>query len=106
MVELGMPNRSVLTTCAYCGVGCSYKAELRGDEVVRMVPHKDGKANEGHSCVKGRFAFGYASHPDRRLKPMLTERITDPWREVEWEQAIGHVGSRMLDIQARHATTT
>ncbi|GAA4933614.1 formate dehydrogenase major subunit [Nonomuraea thailandensis] len=102
VVELGMPNRSVLTTCAYCGVGCSFKAELRGDEVVRMVPYKDGKANEGHSCVKGRFAFGYASHPDRRLKPMLRERITDPWREVEWEEAIGHVAGRMLRIQARH----
>ncbi|MFC7587771.1 formate dehydrogenase subunit alpha [Nonomuraea antimicrobica] len=102
VVELGMPNRSVLTTCAYCGVGCSFKAELRGDEVVRMVPYKDGKANEGHSCVKGRFAFGYASHPDRQLKPMLRERITDPWREVEWEEAIGYVGSRMLEIQARY----
>ncbi|MCW2638609.1 MAG: putative formate dehydrogenase, partial [Dactylosporangium sp.] len=45
VVALGMPTRSVLTTCAYCGVGCSFKAELRGDEVVRMVPHKDGGAN-------------------------------------------------------------
>ncbi|MFG2075256.1 formate dehydrogenase subunit alpha [Nonomuraea maritima] len=102
VVELGMPNRSVLTTCAYCGVGCSFKAELRGDEVVRMVPYKDGKANEGHSCVKGRFAFGYASHPDRQLRPMVRERITDPWREVEWEEAIAHVGRRMLEIQAAH----
>jgi formate dehydrogenase major subunit len=102
VVELGMPTRSVITTCAYCGVGCSFKAELRGDEVVRMVPYKDGGANEGHSCVKGRFAFGYASHPDRRLKPMVRERITDPWREVEWEEAVGHVARRMIDIQARH----
>ncbi|MEO3869483.1 formate dehydrogenase subunit alpha [Nonomuraea sp. B12E4] len=102
VVELGMPTRSVITTCAYCGVGCSFKAELRGDEVVRMVPYKDGKANEGHSCVKGRFAFGYASHPDRQLKPMLRERITDPWREVAWEEAIGYVGSRMLEIQSRY----
>lgn len=102
VVELGMPTRSVVTTCAYCGVGCSFKAELRGDEVVRMVPYKDGGANEGHSCVKGRFAFGYASHPERQLKPMLRERITDPWREVGWEEAIGYVARRMLDIQARH----
>ena len=102
VVELGMPNRSVITTCAYCGVGCSFKAEMRGDEVVRMVPYKDGGANEGHSCVKGRFAFGYASHPDRKLGPMVRERITDPWREVGWEEAISHVARRMLDIQARH----
>ncbi|GGZ32556.1 formate dehydrogenase subunit alpha [Streptomyces poonensis] len=104
VVELGMPTRSVITTCAYCGVGCSFKAELRGDEVVRMVPYKDGGANEGHSCVKGRFAFGYASHPDRKLKPMLRERITDPWREVEWEEAIGYTARRLLEIQAAHGT--
>ena len=102
VVDLGMPNRTVLTTCAYCGVGCSFKAELRGDQVVRMLPYKDGGANEGHSCVKGRFAFGYASHPDRVTKPMIRERITDPWQEVEWAEAIGHVAARMTDIQNRH----
>ncbi|GED89452.1 formate dehydrogenase subunit alpha [Streptomyces sp. 6-11-2] len=104
VVELGMPTRSVVTTCAYCGVGCSFKAELRGDELVRMVPYKDGGANEGHSCVKGRFAFGYATHPDRVLKPMVRERITDPWREVEWEEAIRTVARGMRSIQERHGS--
>jgi formate dehydrogenase major subunit len=102
VVELGMPNRTVLTTCAYCGVGCSFKAELRGDEVVRMVPYKDGGANEGHSCVKGRFAFGYASHPDRVLAPMVRERITDPWREVTWDEALDFTARRLRGIQAEH----
>ena len=82
VIEIGTPEHSVVTTCAYCGVGCSFKAEMRGDEVVRMVPYKDGKANRGHSCVKGRFAWGYATHKDRILKPMIREKITDPWREV------------------------
>ncbi|MEV7362131.1 formate dehydrogenase subunit alpha [Streptomyces sp. NPDC091299] len=99
VVELGMPSRSVVTTCAYCGVGCSFKAELRGDELVRMVPYKDGGANEGHSCVKGRFAFGYATHPDRKLKPMVREKTTDPWREVEWDEAIRTVAEKMRAIQ-------
>jgi formate dehydrogenase major subunit len=102
VVQLGVPTRSVVTTCAYCGVGCSFKAELRGDEVVRMVPLKDGGANEGHSCVKGRFAFGYATHPDRALRPMVREKITDPWREVEWDEAIGTVARRMLEIKQQH----
>ncbi|WP_371600190.1 formate dehydrogenase subunit alpha [Streptomyces sp. NBC_00564] len=106
VVELGMPTRSVITTCAYCGVGCSFKAELRGDELVRMVPHKDGGANEGHSCVKGRFAFGYASHPDRVLKPMVREKITDPWREVEWEEAIGTVATKMRELQGRYGPSS
>ncbi|MEQ4299870.1 formate dehydrogenase subunit alpha [Plantactinospora sp. B6F1] len=102
VVQLGMPTRTVVTTCAYCGVGCSFKAELRGAELVRMVPYKDGGANEGHSCVKGRFAFGYASHPDRILTPMLRESITDEWRPVDWETAISYTAGRLKEIQARH----
>ncbi|GEL25420.1 formate dehydrogenase subunit alpha [Pseudonocardia sulfidoxydans NBRC 16205] len=108
VVELGMPTRSVITTCAYCGVGCSFKAELRGSgdstELVRMVPYKDGGANEGHSCVKGRFAFGYASHPDRVLTPRVRDSIADEWREVSWEEAITHTARRLRAIQAEHGT--
>ena len=102
VIELGMPTRTVLTTCAYCGVGCTFKAEMRGDELVRMVPYKDGGANEGHSCVKGRFAFGYASHPDRVLNPMIRESITDPWQEVTWDEAIGYAAKKLKAIQAKH----
>jgi formate dehydrogenase major subunit len=102
VIELGTPEHSVITTCAYCGVGCSFKAEMKGETVVRMVPYKDGRANEGHSCVKGRFAFGYATHKDRKLKPMIRAAITDPWREVSWEEAIGHAASEFKRIQAKY----
>ena len=78
VIEMGTPDRSVVTTCAYCGVGCSFKAEMQGDQLVRMVPYKHGKANRGHSCVKGRFAYGYASHRDRILNPMIRDRIDQP----------------------------
>ena len=102
VVEMGQPEHSVVTTCAYCGVGCSFKAEMRGDQVIRMVPWKDGKANHGHSCVKGRFAWGYANHPDRILDPMIREKISDPWRVVSWDEAIGRVASEFKRIQASH----
>ncbi|KAA2213516.1 formate dehydrogenase subunit alpha [Teichococcus oryzae] len=100
IIELGQPEHSVVTTCAYCGVGCSFKAEMQGSTVVRMVPYKGGHANEGHSCVKGRFAWGYATHRDRIRKPMIRARITDPWREVSWEEAIGHAAAEFRRIQA------
>ena len=100
VIDIGQPEHSVVTTCAYCGVGCSFKAEMRGEEVVRMVPYKDGKANRGHSCVKGRFAWGYATHRERILKPMIRDKITDPWREVSWDEAIGRVASEFRRIQA------
>ena len=102
VIEKGKPEWSAITTCAYCGVGCAFKAEMRGDEVVRMVPYKDGKANRGHSCVKGRFAWGYANHRERILKPMLREKITEPWREVSWPEAIGRVASEFKRIQAKY----
>jgi len=100
VIEIGQPEHSLITTCAYCGVGCSFKAEMRGEDVVRMVPYKDGKANRGHSCVKGRFAFGYASHRERILNPMIREKITDPWREVSWDEAIAYTASAFKKIQA------
>jgi formate dehydrogenase major subunit len=102
VIALGTPEHSVITTCAYCGVGCTFKAEMKGDQVVRMVPYKDGKANEGHSCVKGRFAFGYATHKDRMTKPMIRARITDPWREVSWDEAIAHAASEFRRIQGQY----
>lgn len=102
VVEQGVPDRTVLTTCAYCGVGCSFKAELKGDQVIRMVPHGEGKANHGHSCVKGRFAWGYATHSERVLKPMIRSSTLDPWQEVSWDEAIQHAATRLKAIQAKH----
>ena len=102
VIELGTPTRKVKTTCAYCGVGCSFTAEMRGNELVRMVPDKSGGANEGHSCVKGRFAWGYASHADRVLSPLVRDRIDEPWREATWDEAIAFAAARLQAIQAEH----
>ncbi|MBB3972493.1 formate dehydrogenase subunit alpha [Hansschlegelia beijingensis] len=104
--DIGTPEHSVVTTCAYCGVGCSFKAEMRGDELVRMTPWKDGRANRGHSCVKGRFAYGYAQHQDRILKPMIRANITDPWREVSWEEAISYTASEFKRIQGKYGRSS
>ncbi len=102
VIDHGVPDRTVLTTCAYCGVGCSFKAELKGDQVIRMIPYKDGKANHGHSCVKGRFAFGYATHKDRITKPMIREKITDPWREVSWDEAYKYSADGLKAAQEKY----
>ncbi|MEP9353843.1 formate dehydrogenase subunit alpha [Xanthobacter sp. KR7-65] len=102
MYNIGTPEHSLVTTCAYCGVGCTFKAEMRGDELVRMVPYKDGKANRGHSCVKGRFAYGYATHKDRILKPMIRSSIHEPWKEVSYEEAINYAASEFKRIQEKY----
>ena len=64
-----------------------------------MMPYKHGKANHGHSCVKGRFAYGYASHKDRILKPMIRDSIDEPWKEVEWDEAIGFAAAKLRGLQ-------
>ncbi len=102
VIELGTPQRSVVTTCAYCGVGCSFKAELNGDQLVRMVPFKNGQANRGHSCVKGRFAYGYATHQDRILNPMIRDSIDEPWQEVSWDEALSFAAKRMRGLQDKY----
>ena len=106
VAEIGVPDRAIVTTCGYCGVGCAFRAEMRGEELVRMVPWKEGKANHGHSCVKGRFAWGYAQHRDRILTPMVRDRIDEPWRKVSWEQAIAHAASEFRRVQQTYGESS
>ena len=88
------------------GSGCSFKAEVQGSgdatRVVRMVPWKDGGANEGHSCVKGRFAYGYASHRDRQMAPMVRDSIDDEWQVVSWEEAIERIATGFLGLREKY----
>jgi len=102
VIEMGVPTDSTVTTCAYCGVGCAFNVETRNGDVVRMTPFKDGKANEGHACVKGRFAFGYGSHKDRVTQPMIRDSIDQAWREVSWQEAIEYTARRFREIQAEY----
>jgi formate dehydrogenase major subunit len=106
VIDKGQAERSVATTCAYCGVGCAFHAEMKGNEVVRMVPANSGRANEGHACVKGRFAWGYATHPDRVTRPMVRARTSDPWREVSWDEALAHTAGEFRRIQQKYGTNS
>ena len=102
VIDQGQPDHSIVTTCAYCGVGCSFRADMKGDKVLRMVPDKNGQANQGHSCVKGRFAFGYATHKDRITSPMIRDSIDQPWQQVSWEAALAFAANRLKSIQLHH----
>jgi len=102
IIIMGQPEHSIITTCAYCGVGCSFKAEMQGERVVRMVPYKDGHANHGHACVKGRFAFGYATHKDRLTTPKIRENIDDPWQDASWEEAITFAADKLKAIREKY----
>ena len=102
VIEHGQAEQSTITTCAYCGVGCSFNVETKGEQIVRLVPDKNGGANHGHSCVKGRFAWSYATHPDRITTPKIRKSIDDPWQEVSWDEAIQYAASEFKRIQAKY----
>jgi formate dehydrogenase major subunit len=100
------PEKETVTICAYCGVGCGFKAETIGNEIVRMTPWKEGKANHGHSCVKGRFAYDYWCHPDRVKTPMIRASIEDDWREVSWDEAFAYAAKELRRIQADYGRSS
>jgi formate dehydrogenase major subunit len=102
LAAAGQPDRTVTTTCGYCGVGCSLNAEVKGEAVVRMVPNRKGGANAGHACIKGRFAYGYTTHADRVTTPMIRRRITDPWLPVSWEVAVVHAAREFKRLQTKY----
>ena len=83
-------------------LGVRLTLKIQGDKVVRMTPNKDGGANHGHSCVKGRFAWGYTTHKDRITSPMIRKSIKDPWEKVSWDKAITYAASEVKRIQKKY----
>ncbi|MCS6296648.1 MAG: formate dehydrogenase subunit alpha [Nitrospira sp.] len=100
ILEEGPPDRSVRTTCAYCGVGCTLDAGVLNDRVVRMVPADDGSSNQGHACMKGRFGWTYNYAPDRLRTPLL--RQGDQWMELSWPAALDRIAEEWTRIKAAH----
>ncbi len=105
IIGLGQPERAVTTTCAYCGVGCSFKAEVKGEgvesEVIRWCRTATGTRITG--CLReGPFRLRYATHSDRITKPMIRKKITDQWQEVSWEVAIDYAASEIRRVQAQY----
>jgi formate dehydrogenase major subunit len=96
-----LPDRTVRTTCAYCGAGCSLEVHARGDRVLSVTPALDGPANRGHACVKGRFAHGFTAATDRLTRPLL-RRGDGTLREASWDEAMSFVAGRLLAIKRRH----
>jgi formate dehydrogenase alpha subunit len=109
MVE---PDRTVTTTCPYCGVGCSLQLHLRDDFVYRVTSPFDSPVNHGNLCVKGRFGYDYIYHPKRILTPLIRRELQQAgartqafdrseWREATWDEALDLVTDRLVEIYRR-----
>ncbi|MFF8843368.1 formate dehydrogenase subunit alpha [Streptomyces sp. NPDC015127] len=83
------PATVTRTTCGYCGVGCALEVATRDGEVTAVLPARDGPVNQGHACVKGRFAHGYLTSPERLTQPLM--RCDGRLEQVGWDEALGQV---------------
>jgi len=100
LLDLRPVERTTTTTCGYCGVGCTLDVHTRDGEVAAITPNLDGPVNRGHACVKGRFAHGFVSSPDRLTKPLI--RRENGFVEASWEEALGFVAAELGRIHEQH----
>jgi len=96
ILERGAPTGQVRTTCAYCGVGCTFNAGTSGGRIVSMAPADDGPSNQGHACMKGRYGWTYNDAPDRLRVPLL--RRGSSWVEITWNEALDQVAREFTRI--------
>ncbi len=96
----GLPDSTVTTTCSYCGVGCALDVHVKDGQVVSIEPNRQGSANIGHTCVKGRFAHQFAHSDDRLRTPLIKEN--GAFREASWDEALDLVARRLREILDAH----
>ena len=108
-------DEQVDTLCPYCGVGCQVTLQVSDDRVV-AVAGRDGPANHGRLCVKGRYGMDYARHPQRLTVPLIRRAdapkhagmAADPaaamqhFRQASWEEALAHAGSALRRLRSEH----
>ncbi|GAB3403843.1 formate dehydrogenase subunit alpha [Massilia agilis] len=111
-VALNIPDKQVDSVCPYCGVGCQLTYNIKDNKIL-YVEGRDGPANHGRLCVKGRFGFDYANHPHRLTRPLIRregvpktgdfaidpERVLEVFREATWEEALALAGGKLKQIR-------
>ncbi|WP_296558287.1 formate dehydrogenase subunit alpha [Pigmentiphaga sp.] len=114
-VALQVPDKEVESVCPYCGVGCQLTYHVKDNRIL-YVEGRDGPANHERLCVKGRYGFDYAHHPQRLTRPLIRradapkrgdaamdpDRVMDVFREATWDEALDLVGERLRTIRDTH----
>ncbi|MEJ8838284.1 formate dehydrogenase subunit alpha [Ramlibacter sp. AN1133] len=109
---LVVPDKQVDSVCPYCGVGCQLTYNVKDNKIL-FVEGRDGPANHGRLCVKGRYGFDYAHHPHRLTTPLIRradapkdpkivldpDRVHEVFREATWEEALALAGSKLKGIR-------
>ncbi|MGH7142531.1 MAG: formate dehydrogenase subunit alpha [Planctomycetota bacterium] len=93
-------TRKVRTVCTYCGVGCNLEVAAKGAEVLGVRAPSDAAVNHGHTCVKGRYAWGFYRHEDRLRTPLI--RRDGELKQASWDEAYDHIAARLKQIRDEH----
>ena len=115
-VALTVPDKKVDSLCPFCGVGCQLTYNVKDNKIL-YVEGRDGPANHKRLCVKGRYGFDYAHHPQRLTKPLIRRKDAPPkntlfemdpnnvmqvFREATWEEALDFAGGKLKEIRDTH----
>ena len=88
------------TVCTYCGVGCNLNVATKSGEILSITAPYDAEVNQGHTCLKGRYAFKFYDHPERLRSPMI--RKNGELVNVSWDEAYGYIVDKMSSIREEH----
>jgi len=108
-IQSGRPDKTVTTTCAYCGVGCQFDLNVKDNHIVRVTSNPDAPVNGMHLCVKGRYGYDFVHHPDRVKRPLVREYLLKggvreyggrgEWIETEWDTALGITARKLREAR-------
>lgn len=93
-------DKKVRTVCTYCGVGCNLEVSVVNDKVKSIRAPYDAEVNQGHTCLKGRFAFSFYNHPDRITTPLI--RKDGVLAPATWDEAYAFIADSLLRIKNEH----
>ncbi len=92
-----VPTQKTRTICTYCGVGCNLEVATVDDNIVSIQAPYDAEVNQGHTCLKGRYAFQFYNHPDRLRSPMIKRNGT--FENVSWEEAYDFIAEKLTSYK-------
>lgn len=99
VVAQGQAERGIVTTCAYCGVGCQQWLHVKDGRITKVTAVEDGEPNMGRLCVKGRFGYDFIYSEDRLKTPLIRENGN--FREASWDEALDLVAGKFKEIIAK-----
>lgn len=96
-ISVGDLDREVATICPYCGVGCQLKIGVKNERIVRIVPDREGPANRGQACVKGKFGMDFVQDPTRLTSPLIKKN--GEFVEASWEEALSLIATKLSEYK-------